>query len=248
MAEKPFRQFARHYDQFMLRYVDYEDWVKYVVRIFGKFKAAPKTVLDLACGTGIPTVMMAQQGFEMVGVDRSAEMLEVLDTKRRGLPIETVRADMTDFKLATPVDAAISLYDSINYLRRIDDLECCFRCVRRALVEGGLFVFDMNTLYGLSEFWGNRMMPRKVGDVHSVWQNTYDKDARVSTLHLTFWEEQPDGSAPLRFEEVHQERAYTRKEVKQCLERAGFGKVSFYTHGGFFPVGPLTTRMMVVAR
>lgn len=251
----------------MMRYVDYRGWVDYVERIFKRFKVKPQSVLDLACGTGIPTILMAKRGFRMVGVDRSAEMLEVLRGKRFGLPIDTVQADMTDFRLERPVDAAICLYDSINYLLTEDDLVRCFTCVRRALVPDGLFTFDMNTIYSLSTFWGSRTTPRNVEGVSSVWQNTYDEKTRISTLHLAFWEEKPttggirsqeseaasgEPSAvsrqPMRFEEVHQERAYTQKEVARALERAGFGPSRFFSHNTFLPVAPLTTRMMVVAR
>jgi SAM-dependent methyltransferase len=248
MSGVPFEEFARHYDLFMNRYVDYLDWVKYVGKVFRKFRAEPKRVLDVACGTGIPTVLMAGRGYEMVGGDRSAGMLAVLDDKKGTLPIETVRADIREFKLERPADAAICLYDSINYLLEYDDLVRCFTCVHEALEDGGLFTFDMNTLYGLSEFWGNRTTPRNVGNIASIWQNKYDPDTRISTLHLTFWEEPEAGGEAIRFEETHQERAYTLKEVKQALLEAGFGRLSFFSHGGFMPVGPLTTRMMVVAR
>ncbi len=248
MIEKPFKRFAFCYDRFMLRFVDYKAWVDYVERVFRRFKSEPKRILDLACGTGIPTVLLAIRGYKMVGLDRSEEMLGLLEKKKRGLPIETVRGDMTDFSLDEPMDAVICLYDSANYLLTEDKLRRCFICVRQALADGGLFVFDMNTVYSLSMFWGNRTTPRNVGDIYSIWQNSYDDKTKVSTLHLTFWEEKGDGSEPEKFEEVHQERAYTRHEIKRCLEAAGFSRVRFYTHGSFLPVGPFTTRMMVVAR
>jgi len=248
MPDRPFKQFARHYDLFMRRYVDYKSWMNYVEKVFRRNRIRPETVLDLACGTGIPTVMLAKRGYRMVGVDRSAEMLAVLESKRGRLPIVTIRADMTEFQLEDPVDAAICIYDSINYLLDASALEKCFRCVHDSLRPGGLFAFDMNTLYGLSEFWGDRTMPRKVGGIHSLWQNGFDPKTAISTLHLTFWEEPAEGSVPVQFEEVHQERAYERPEVRSRLEHAGFGRPRFYSHGGFLPVGPLTTRMMVVAR
>ena len=245
---RPFEEFARHYDRFMLRYVDYRAWVDYVERIFRKHKAEPKTILDLACGTGIPTVILARRGYSVIGVDRSPRMLEALQGKIHGLPIATLQAEMTDFRLESPVDAAISLYDSVNYLLTEDELVRCFACVRRALSPGGLFVFDMNTVYSLSTFWGTRVSERQVGPIRSVWQNVYDEATRVSTLHITFWEDAGDGTEPVEYEEVHRERAYTLDEVRRSLGAAGFDEVRFFNHGSFLPVGPLTTRMMVVAR
>ncbi|MFO7637747.1 MAG: methyltransferase domain-containing protein [bacterium] len=243
----PFREFARHYDSFMHRYVDYRSWVDYVERIFSRFRARPRTVLDLACGTGIPSLLLARRGYRVTGVDRSEEMLVVLRQKAGGLPVTAVRADITDFALEEPADAAISLYDSINYLLTEEALSGCFRCTRQSLRPGGLFVFDMNTVHALAAYWGNRLTPRAVGAVQSVWENRYDPATRVSTLRLRFREPSADGRF-LEFEEEHRERAYTRQELKRNLQAAGFEHIKFFSHGGFLPVGPLTVRMMVVAR
>ena len=78
MSEQPFERFARHYDRFMLRYVDYRSWVDYIEKLFRHYKQKPVRVLDLACGTGIPTLLLAERGYQMVGLDRSAAMLNVL--------------------------------------------------------------------------------------------------------------------------------------------------------------------------
>ncbi len=248
MIREPFSRFNRHYDRFMVKYVDYKGWVEYVVRIFGRFHSDPKTILDLACGTGIPTIMLARRGYRLTGVDRSPEMLAALESKRGDLPIATIRADMREFEVPEPLAAAICLYDSMNYLLTEDDLVRCFRCVRAAVMTGGLFVFDMNTIFGLAEHWGARTTAREAGDIYSIWQNSYDQETRVSTLHLTFWEKPEPGKAGERFEEIHQERAYAPEEVERCLRAAGYAEVHFFQHGSFIEPGPSTTRMMVVAR
>jgi len=248
MIREPFSRFNRHYDKFMVKYVDYKGWVDYVVRIFGRFRSDPRTILDLACGTGIPTIMLARRGYRMTGVDRSPEMLAVLESKRGDLPIATVRADMREFALPEPLAAAICLYDSMNYLLTEDDLARCFRCTRQAVISGGLFVFDMNTVFGLADHWGARTAAREAGGICSTWQNSYDKETRVSTLHLTFWEQPEPGKTGERFEEIHQERAYFPAEVERCLRAAGFAVVHFFQHGSFIEPGQNTTRMMVVAR
>ncbi len=231
----------------MLKYVDYKGWIDYLEKLFRRFGVKPKTVLDVACGTGIPSIMLAQRGYRVTGVDRSPEMLEVLMKKRGNLPIRTVRADIRKFSVSEQFDAAVSLYDSINYLLVEEDMVRCFTCVRRALTESGLFAFDMNTVYGLAEFWGTRTTMREAGGIQSVWQNTYDQETRVSSLRVTFWESHK-GEASEKFKELHQERAYYPEEVERSLRRAGFVDVYFYQHGSFIAPGPYTTRMMVVAR
>jgi SAM-dependent methyltransferase len=248
MTQEPFVSFHKHYDSFMTKYVDYRGWVAYVERVFRHFDCSPATILDIACGTGIPTLMLAKLGYRLTGVDRSPEMLAELESKRGELAVKTIRADIRDFGVPEPHDAAICLYDSMNYLLTEDDLVRCFECVRRALVPMGLFVFDMNTEFGLAEHWGTSSTVREVGGVYSIWQNTYDKETRVSTLHLTYWEQPEPGKAGQKFEEIHQERAYRVEEVRRCLAQAGFNEANFYQHGSFLPVAQFTTRMMVVAR
>jgi SAM-dependent methyltransferase len=260
IMREPFSRFASYYDKFMVKYVDYKGWVDYLEKLFRRFSVQPKSVLDVACGTGIPAIILAKRGYRVTGVDRSPEMLAILEEKRGRLPISTVRADIRGFAVAEQSDAAVSLYDSINYLLVEEDLVRCFACVRRALAEHGLFAFDMNTVYGLAEFWGTRTTMRETGGIQSVWCNTYDAESRVSSLHLTFWEAGHDrnsssnsGSCPQtpdvqKFEELHQERAYFPEEVERSLRRAGFREVYFYQHGSFIAPGPYTTRMMVVAR
>lgn len=243
-----FARFARHYDRFMWHFVDYRGWVDYVEAIFRHYRLIPHTLLDVACGTGIPTILLARRGYRLTGVDRSAAMLAVLAAGRGELPITTVQADMRNFTVEFPHDAAISLYDSVNYLLTEADLVSCFRCVRQALRPGGLFAFDMNTIYGLAEFWGTRTTTRDVGPVRSVWENRWDARERISTLRLIFWEEVEAGKPGPRFEEVHQERGYSEAELRRALAAAGFGRVDIYQHGGFTPPGPATMRIMVVAQ
>lgn len=243
----PFARFARYYDRFMERYVDYPEWVDYVERIFRRFRRQPKKLLDLACGTGIPTVLFARRGYQVIGIDRSAEMLAVLESKKGALPITVINADIRNFTLDEPVEAAISLYDSINYLLSPEELARCFFCVHQALVPGGLFVFDLNTIYGLEKHWGGRTITRENDEIVSIWQCRFDRQTMLSTLRLVFWEKLPDGTTGEKYEEIHQERAYTVDEVRQALVRAGFSRCRFYHHGTFLPVSPFSVRMMVVA-
>ncbi len=241
---EPFTEFALYYDDFMLKCVDYDDWVNYLEKIFKKFKVKPKTILDLACGTGIPTLLLAKRGYQMIGVDRAQAMLEILLKKSKSYNIITYQADIRNFSLPKPVDAAICLYDSINYLLTEDDLIKCFQCIRAAQKKNGLFIFDMNTEYGLSVFWGTRETVREAGNVHSIWHNTYDDKTKISTLYLTCYIKGEDHS----FEEVHEERGYELSYIQHLLEKCGFSDVKFFHHGTFSLPTDLTVRVMVVAR
>jgi SAM-dependent methyltransferase len=241
---EPFTEFASYYDSFMLKCVDYEGWLRYIEKIFRTFKIKPNTILDLACGTGIPTMLFARRGYQMIGIDHSKAMLEVLRQKSQGYNITTYESDIREFAIPKQVDAAICLYDSINYLLTDEDLKKCFRCVRTALAKNGLFVFDMNTDYGLSVFWGTRETIREAGNVHSIWHNTYDEKTKISILYLTCYIRNENRS----FEEIHQERAYELPYVQELLKSCDFSEVKFYQHGSFSAPTDVTVRVMVVAR
>jgi len=244
-----FSRFAPCYDRFMNKYVNYAAWVHYVRRIFRYYGCRPNLILDLACGTGIPTLLLARDGYRLFAVDRSEAMLAVLAAKVGDFDIRLVRSDIRDFTLPEPVDAAVCLYDSVNYLLTADDLVRCFRAVYRCLKSDGVFVFDMNTIHGLATYWGDRRSTRDVEDVHSIWDTSYDPETRISSLRLTFTvrPRRRNEPAPV-YVEVHEERGYSIPEIGGCLQKAGFQRNDFFHHGTFQPPGPTTTRMMIVAR
>jgi SAM-dependent methyltransferase len=241
-----FARFAPYYDKFMARYVNYRSWAQYVLKLFRHYRVRPELVLDLACGTGVPTLLLARAGYRVIGVDRSEAMLAVLRSKVGSFPISVLQADMRDFRLPEPADAAISLYDSINYLLTRDDLERCFRAVSRNLKPGSLFIFDMNTAFGLATYWGNRTTVREVGDIHSIWRTHFDAETGISSLHLTF--QVTEGGTRVRYDEVHEERGYATEEVTRSLQSAGFDRPDIYDHGTLRPPSPTASRVMFVAR
>lgn len=243
-----FSRFASSYDEFMHKYVNYRSWVQYVRRIFARNRYRPKSLLDLACGTGIPTLMLAEYGYRIFAVDRSEAMLAVLRSKLkpRKYDVRPIQADMRDFDLPEPADAAISLYDSINYLLTPEDLARCFQAVYRNLQPNGLFVFDMNTVYGLATYWADQTSVRETGDIYSIWQTSFDPDTRVSSLHLTFYV--TEGRRRVRYDEIHEERGYHPDEIESGLRAAGFKQNDFYRHSTFDPPGEYATRIMIVAR
>lgn len=240
-----FDGFAQYYDLFMLKLVNYPVWVDYIIKIFKEHNLYPKTILDLACGTGIPSLLFAKRGYRIIGVDNSLPMLEVFKEKinKVNYDIKIIHSDIRTFSVSEKVDAVVSLYDSINYLLIEDDLKSCFQCVLNNLNPNGIFTFDMNTIYCLESFWDNRETPRRVGDINSIWRNSYDPKQRVSTLRLTVYTDERQ-----YFEEIHKERGYSEIELKNILYSVGFTDVKFYSHLTFLMPVETTLRIMVVAR
>lgn len=240
----PFSRIAPYYDSLM-SHIDYPGWVDYLVKLFRTFHREPKAIIDVACGTGNVSLLLARRGYRVIGVDRSSSMLDVLSKKTAGLGVETVCADMRRFELPTPADVAISLFDSVNYLLTEDELEQCFTSVHRNLAPHGLFIFDMNTITALSTHWGNSITVRETDTLYSIWKNTWDVRDNISTLRLILFVK--DRDRYLRFDELHRERGYPTPAVEKRLKQAGFVRSFVFQHLFLTPPSSHTARIMVVA-
>ena len=148
--------FAQVYDTFMDN-VPYEEWGEYLHGLLLEYGVEDGLVLDLGCGTGTMTEILASKGYDMTGVDFSEEMLDIAMQKRtkRGHDILYLMQDMREFELYGTVRAVVSICDCMNYILEEEDLLEVFRLVNNYLDPGGIFVFDMNTPYKYREVIGN---------------------------------------------------------------------------------------------
>jgi ubiquinone/menaquinone biosynthesis C-methylase UbiE len=248
---RPFTSIADLYDVLM-RGIEYREWIDYTVALFDLAGLKPKKILDLACGTGSATVELVRRGFEVIGLDKSPQMLKVFKTKKKAHKVKLVEGDMSNFTLDTPVDAVTCYFDSVNYLNEERSLRKCFSSVYNALNERGIFVFDMNTIYGLEKVWGTNTLIREFDYVYSIWKSVYDASRHTSTLYLTLFVKSEGNNCNKedcynRIEEIHQERAYPMHEVKKMLLGAGFNKVEIFAHMTTSTYMDISSRVMVVA-
>ncbi len=248
MADKMrFKKIAPYYD-ILMKDINYKGWVNYVLKIFDRKGKHPTVILDLGCGTGIPTILLAQNGFKVYAIDSSEEMLSVLKEKIEKNKIRCIiplKKDMRKFRLPEKMDAVVSFFDTINYLLEEKDLLDCYKSVFNVLKKGGIFVFDINTLYGLEKVWGTNVFVREVENVFSVWKSVWDSKNRTSTLYLTLFIK--NGANYVRIDETHKEKAFSLSEHRKFLEKAGFHQVEFFHHLTFSKPFDISSRVMVVA-
>ena len=137
---------SEYYDRFTDD-VGYEEWADFFERLFEREGVKPSLVLDLACGTGSLTRILAQRGYDMIGADASPEMLmqalqNTLDCEPRPL---LLNQRMEELDLYGAVDACLCCLDSVNYVTEPEALQTAFERVHTFLNPDGLFVFDINT-------------------------------------------------------------------------------------------------------
>ncbi len=201
----------------MMADVPYEAWVDYVGSIWNRLGVCPKTVLDLACGTGSASVILGQRGFKVAGADLSPEMLAVARSKTA--KAEFVVADMRTLNLKRKFDAVICLYDSLNYLLQESEISDAFRNVAKHLGRGGAFVFDVHTLPYITRVWASSDC-FDLEAMHVCWRSRANAENGTNTVLLDCFVKNADSYD--RFQETHTERGYPLEFLEAALKKAGF--------------------------
>ncbi len=238
-----YQDFSYYYDRFAYD-IDYGKFYRYYKKIFEKFSQDPKLVLDICCGTGTLTRMMAKD-YDMIGVDFSWEMLDVAREKDPDATILYLNQSMTDFELYGTVDACYSSLDSVNYLLQKEDLIQHFKLVKNYLNPNGLYIFDISTIYKFRHILGNHTFTDETKTEFFVWQNTYED--RLLTMDLDIFYEKEDASYG-RVSETHYERGYTVSEIKKAAEKCGFLVEGVYDEFSFQPAHSKSERIFFVIR
>ena len=216
-----YKDFAMVYDTFMDN-APYDKWLQFLIENFNKYKVPKELVLDLGCGTGTLTQMLSKKGYDMIGVDNSDEMLSIAIQKGMNVTqnILYLLQDMREFELYGTVRAVISICDSINYILEKDDLLEVFRLVNNYLDPGGLFLFDLNSVYKYESILADHNFSEYTAECSFIWDNYYDVSSGINEYELTIFAKQESGLYE-KYEEVHYQKAYEIDEIKELISKAG---------------------------
>lgn len=236
---------SAYYDRFT-EDVGYAGWADFFERVFAREGVQPRLILDLACGTGSLTRLLADRGYEMIGADASPDMLmqamqNTMDCDPRPL---FLNQRMEDLDLYGTVDVCLCCLDSINYVTDPDTLQKAFERVHLFLEpKTGLFVFDVNTPEKFARIDGNAYV-REDEDVFCVWQAAVEDG--LCAYQFDIFEH--DGEAWTRAQETHEERVYPLEQLAAMLARAGFSEIKTYGDQSFSPVRGGEDRVYFTAR
>lgn len=245
-----YTDFASVYDIFMDE-TPYEEWAEYIISLLEEYgisealeskrsgqpqsageealAAERRTLVDLGCGTGTLTELLADAGYDMIGIDNSREMLNMAITRRErsGKDILYLLQDMREFELYGTAGAIISVCDSVNYLLEEEDICRTFRLVNNYLYPGGVFIFDFNTVYKYETVIGDTTIAENREECSFIWENYYDVESQINEYDLTIFikQERDDGASEgelfRRFRETHYQRGYTLEKIKELLGQSG---------------------------
>lgn len=229
----PYDGFSLVYD-WMMRHVNYRRWVAFIVAVLKRLGNPKGLILDMGCGTGTVSLLLAEEGYKLVGLDLSIGMIRKAKEKasQAKMSIPFLHGDMRSLPFRdNSFDVVLSLYDSINYILEKEGLKMVFGEVRRVLKGKGTFIFDLATEWNILRNFDGRTFSEEHDSFSYIWTNEYDKSTRICTSRLMF--SIKEGGRIRRLMEVHKQRMYDVMDVAKVLEGSEFALHGIFDN--FYP-------------
>ncbi len=242
-----YQSFAYFYDR-LTENVPYGDIARQIELYTERFGGNKGILLDLACGTGSLSEQLAKAGFDVIGVDTSQDMLnQALDKKfESGLPIQYLSQDMRKLDMFGTIDVTVCALDSINHLESAEDVQTVFDRVSLFAEPGGLFIFDVNTLYKHREILADNAFIYSFDDFYCGWQNEYDISDSSVHIWLDLFEKQEQGWT--RYSEDFREIFLPQELIEDMISRAGLTLMGVFDGYTDTPVREKSERAVYVCR
>lgn len=242
-----YQSFSQYYD-ILTSNIPYLKRGEYFKEILYKNNKLNGILVDLACGTGSLSEVMAGFGYDVIGIDSSADMLNEALNKRynSGLDIMYLCQDMSDIDLFGTMDVCISALDSINHITSKDKLQKVFSKVSLFLHPEGIFIFDVNTVYKHQKILANNTFIYDYDEVYCVWQNTLHDD-NIIEINLDLFCKNEDDSYIKRSENFY-ERAYSHEEILQLINNTDMCLIDYYADDSFNKPIANTERVVYVVK
>jgi SAM-dependent methyltransferase len=201
------------------------DVIEGVIRDFGLKPA--RSILDLGCGTGNHALPLAERGYEVTGVDRSAEMLAQVRAKARqqgSLNVILHSGDIGSIDLGRKFDTALMMFAVLGYQIENAKVLAALKSARRHLNPGGILLFDV--WYGpavlhLRPSERAKVIPTPEGQMVRFASGALDIPQQTCTVNYQVWRIKED-RVVARVTESHRMRYFFPLELDLLLETAGF--------------------------
>ena len=217
-----YQNVALVYD-YLMSDIDYDTWFRHYQMQMQK-SAPVNRVLEIGCGTGNFTRRLVEY-YDVYAVDNSPQMIKIaqkkLTTASDGHHVVFECADMGCFEASLPLfDAAVAVFDVLNYAHSVDRLKTVFMHVASKLRTGGSFVFDVNSeaAFRLCLFDEDSEDPDS-GCSH-VWRGVYDEETHLEHIEMKYYR-----NGKFWFGEQQVQRAHSEEEITEALQSAGFEQI-----------------------
>ena len=218
-----YEQFAYLYDELM-KDVPYDKWVELVVNMAKKYGVSGKQLLDLGCGTGELSIRLSEKGYHVTGVDLSGDMLTVAQAKAegKGLTMSFYQQNMAELEGLGQFDIVGIFCDSLNYLHSKTDVIATFQRVNEHLSGSGLFIFDVHSIYKMTEIFKDQTFAVNEEEISYIW-HCFEGEKPLSIEHdLSFFVLDEKTDMYQRYDELHVQRTFPIDDYNTWLQETGF--------------------------
>lgn len=241
ITSAPYSVLAQIYD-FVMSHVDYRHWARYIIDLCEKHAGTGSPLLDISCGTGKLGHYLSRMGVDFWGTDYSREMLRIAKN-RVSSPLWC--GDMRFLSTRKKFPVVVSLYDSMNYLLEERDWSKCLRDVHSVLASGGIFIFDISTLFNSREIFRNYEIREKNSRARYIRRSYFDEQSAIQTNEFQI---QLRNRKNLLFYETHRQRIRDLYSIDQFINNSPLEVVARYNEFSFIPATEKAERVHYVLK
>lgn len=242
-----YTKFSGIYDRMIAGDVDYGKICDFIENVFDMYGINPEIVADFACGTGGVTIPMAKRGYDMIGADRSLDMLNIARSKKGSENILFLNQDIAKTDLFGTVGGALCMTDGFNYILSDSVLISALSRICTCFMDpGAVLIFDVSSLYKLKCELGNNTFVYDTDEMFYVWENRYLENKKLIEMNINFFEKKKHGYR--RISEHQVQRARSCDEIKKILEISGFSDIRVFSSTEFAPYDEKASRLWFTAQ
>ncbi|MDG5786517.1 class I SAM-dependent methyltransferase [Evansella sp. AB-P1] len=237
------QHFANIYDELM-QDVPYEKWVSYTK----KYIQTGSKVLDVACGTGTFAMALQRNGYNVQGTDISQDMLTIAENKMRkeNITFPLFKQDMRQLSGFSSLDGVTLFCDGLNYLLQEGDVQETFQRIGRILRPGGVFLFDVHSIYKIKTIFNDHLFGENNEDISYLWFCTPGEYSNSVEHCLTFFVKTEDQTYE-RMDEEHEQRTFSPHQYCSWLKEAGFSDIEVTSDFGRTSISETDERIFLKA-
>lgn len=230
--------------------VEYERIANKICSLLSRNGINGGLLLDIGCGTGTLSFLLEKNGYDVIGVDPSEDMLSVANEKKYEENSSAIFLCQSgeELDLYGTIDCAVCSLDTINHISSLEKIRGTFKKISLFMNMGGIFIFDINTVFKHREILGDNTFVYDMDEVYCVWQNTFCREEMKTDIDLDFFIKNENDESYEKYSESFSEYSYETEEILNILSECGFEVISLcddYTDGN---VTKNTQRITITAK
>jgi SAM-dependent methyltransferase len=224
---KIFESYAHYYD-LLYQDKDYLGEVDFIVKMLKRYAPNAGKILELGCGTGVHAALLAQQGYQIQGIDFSEEMIDRANHRLQQLQVKVINdvkftlGDIQNIRLNQKYDVVLSLFHVFSYQVDTNSLLAALATVKEHLQPGGIFIFDVwygpAVLNDLPTVRIKRVENEQIKIARIAEPVLYPNENSVEINYQVFIQNKREGTTD-GFQETHRMRYLFKPEIEFLLHQ-----------------------------